>query len=78
MQYVWNLMQPNRTFRVGNFEVIAADELLEADIEFLLGGMWVNLATTLINDEIARAPQNEFQWDWGSRNVSPTNPNVPQ
>ena len=78
MQYVWNLMQQNKTFRVGNFEVITADALLEADIEYLLGGMWVNLATTLVNDEIARTPQAEFEWDWGSRGIGPTNPNVPR
>ena len=78
MQYVWNVMQPNRMFRVGNFKVLKADALLEADIEFLLGGMWINLANTMINDEIARAPQAEFEWDWGSRSIGPTNPNIPR
>ena len=78
MQYVWNIMQPNRTFRVGNFKVLAKDAHLEADIEVLLGGTWINLANTMINDEIARTPQEEFQWDWGSRGIGPTNPNIPQ
>lgn len=78
MQYVWNVMQPNRTFRVGNFKVLRTDTLLEADIEFLLGGMWINLANAMINDEVARAPQAEFAWDWGSRSIGPTNPNIPQ
>ena len=78
MQYVWNVMQPNRTFRVGNFKVLESDELLEADIEFLLGGLWINLASSMVNDEIARTPQDEFEWDWGSRGISPVNPNVPR
>ena len=78
MQYVWNTMQPNRTFRVGNFAVLETDQLLEADIEFLLGGTWINLANTMINDEIARTPQEEFDWDWGTRGIGPTNPNIPQ
>lgn len=78
MQFVWNVMQANKTFRVGNFKVLKRDELLEADIEFLLGGMWINLASTLINDEIARSPQEDFEWDWGSRGLGPVNPNVPR
>ena len=78
MQYVWNVMQPNRTFRVGNFKVLKSDALLEADIEFLLGGMWINLANTMVNDEIARTPQEDFEWDWGSRGIGPTNPNIPR
>ena len=78
MQYVWNVMQPNKTFRVGNFKVLEKDVRLEADIEVLLGGTWINLASTMINDEIARTPQEEFQWDWGSRGIGPTNPNIPQ
>ena len=78
MQYVWNIMQPNKTFRVGNFKVLEKDTLLEADIECLLGGTWINLANTMINDEIARTPQEDFQWDWGSRGIGPTNPNIPQ
>lgn len=78
MQYVWNVMQPNRTFRVGNFKVLESDKLLEADIEFLMGGMWLNLANTMVNDEIARTPQDEFEWDWGSRSIGPTNPNIPR
>lgn len=78
MQYVWSIVQPNKTFRVGNFKVLDSDELLEADIEFLLGGMWINLASAMINDEIARTPQEDFEWDWGSRGIGPTNPNIPQ
>ena len=78
MRYVWNVMQPNRTFRVGNFEVLETDALLEADIEFLLGGTWINLANSMVNDEIARTPQEEFDWDWGTRGIGPTNPNIPQ
>ena len=78
MVYVWNVIQTNRTCRVGNFKVLKADEVLEADIECLLGGMWINLATTMINDEIARTPQDEFEWDWGSRGIGPTNPNIPR
>lgn len=78
MQYVWNLMQPNRTFRVGNFHVLVPDEVLEADIEVLLGGSWLNLANVMRNDGIARMPVPEFEWDWGSRSVGPINPNIPK
>ena len=78
MQYVWNLMQPNRTFRVGNFSVLVPDQVLEADIEVLLGGTWLNLANVMRNDGIARMPVPEFEWDWGSRSVDPINPNIPE
>ena len=78
MRYVWNVMHPNKTFRVGNFEVLETDQLLEADIEFLLGGTWISLANTMVNDEIARTPQEEFDWDWGTRGIGPTNPNIPR
>ena len=30
MQYVWNLMQPNKIFRVGNFKVLEADKTIRS------------------------------------------------
>lgn len=76
MRYIWNIMQPQRTFRVGNFKVIKDDELLEADIEFLLGGQWHSLNIAMMQDEHGRPTGAE--WDWGSRIVSFTNPNIPK
>lgn len=46
MQYFWNLMHPNKIFRVGNFKVLEDDKMLEADIEFMNGKAWLNLAQT--------------------------------
>lgn len=76
MKYVWNIIQPHRTFRVGNFKVLEKDELLEADIEFYLGGQWHNLALAMLNDERARPPDSD--WDWGSPLGSLVNPNLPE
>lgn len=78
MQYVWNLAQPNKIFRVGNFAIIDYDKVLLADIEFMIGKVWMNMAQVMINDEVARAPQDEFEWDWGSRGIGPTHPSIPR
>ena len=42
----------------------------------MIGKAWLNLAQTMKNDEIAREPQDEFDWDWGSRGIGPVHPNV--
>lgn len=78
MQYVWNIMQPTRTFRVGNFEVLEDDKMLEADIEVQLGGAWLNLAVLMVNDHVAAANQEGVDWDFGAREMAPRNPNVPR
>ncbi len=78
MQYVWNLMQPTRTFRVGNFEVLEENRLIEADIEVQLGGVWLNLAVLMVNDHVAAATQEGVDWDFGARELAPRNPNVPR
>ena len=78
MQYVWNVMQPTKTFRLGNFEVIEENKLLEADIEVQLGGAWLNLAVLMVNDHIVRADIKDIDWDFGGYGVAPLNPNVPK
>ena len=78
MQYVWNLMEPTKTFRLGNFEVLEENELLEADIEIQLGGAWLNLAVLMVNDHIVRADMENIDWDFGGYGVAPLNPNVPK
>ena len=89
MRYVWNLTQPNRTFRLHNLKVIECDDylkkltgedkILEADWEFLLGGQWHNLGVFAMQDEMARPLQADgTQWDSGTRHYSLENPNVPQ
>lgn len=76
MQYIWNIIQPHRTFRVGNITVLENDDLLEADIQYLLGGEWHDLATSMLMDERARPPGSD--WDWGSSLGSLVNPNIPE
>ena len=79
MQYVWNLTDPTHTFRVHNMEVIDEDRVIEADIEFFLGGAWHNLAIAMLNDEHARPLQSDGStWDPGSKNYSLENPNNPR
>ena len=66
MQYVWNVCEPTKTFRVHNMVVIDEDRVIEADIEFWLGGVWHNLAVSLVNDEMARPLQQDgTTWDPG-------------
>ena len=77
MQYVWNVMQPTKTFRVGNMEILEEDKLLEADIEVQLGGQWLPLAVLMVNDHFAAAEQN-VTWDFGAKELAPQNPNVPR
>ena len=78
MQYVWNLMEPTKTFRLGNFEVLKENELIEADIEVQLGGAWMNLAVLMVNDHIVRANVENIDWDFGGYGVAPLNPGVPK
>ena len=79
MRYVWNVCEPTKTFRVHHIEVIEKDNVLEADIEFWLGGAWQNLAIALMNDEHARPLQKDGStWDPGSKAYSLENPNVPR
>ena len=79
MQYVWNLCEPTKTFRVHNMVVIDEDRVIEADIEFWLGGAFHNLAVALLNDEHARPVQTDSStWDPGSKNYGLENPNIPR
>ena len=66
MQYVWNVCEPTKTFRVHNMVVIDEDRVIEADIEFWLGGAFHNLAVSLCcNDEHA-SPCADGRLDVGS------------
>ena len=79
MRYVWNVCAPTKTFRVHNMVVIEADRVIEADIEFYLGGAWHNLAIVLIQDEHARPVQTDGStWDPGSPTYGLENPNIPR
>ena len=79
MQYVWNLVEPTKTFRVHNMVVIEEDKVIEANIEFWLGGVWHNLAVSLVNDEMARPLQQDgTTWDPGGKNYGLENPNIPK
>ena len=79
MRYVWNVCEPTKTFRVHNMVVIEADRVIEADIEFYLGGAWHNLAIALIQDEHARPVQTDGStWDPGSPTYGLENPNIPR
>ena len=76
MEYVWHAQQPHRTFRLSNIEINEPDKLLEADIEFYLGGQWHNLAIAMQEDQRARPLGHD--WDWGTELGSLVNPNVPK
>ena len=79
MAYVWNLTDPTHTFRVHNMAVIVEDKVIEADIEFWLGGAWHNLAIALLNDDHARPIQTDGStWDPGSPTWGLENPNLPR
>lgn len=79
MAYVWNLFEPTKTFRVHNMVVIDEDQVIEANIEFWLGGAWHNLAIAMLNDEHTRPIQTDGSaWDPGSENYGLENPNIPR
>ena len=79
LHYVWNLTEPNRTFRVGNMVVIEEDKAIMADMDVLVGGTWHSLALFMIADEHARPTQIDGQeWDFGSRNLGTINSQVPK
>lgn len=78
MNYVWNIMEPNKTFRVGNMEILQTEEKIKADIEVLLGGHWLSLANLITNDLYARKNMHGIEWDFGLKDVAPLNPNIPK
>ena len=79
MAYIWNVCGNNRVFRVGNFEVLVRDKKLRADLEFLLGGQWHDLRTTLLNDKLVLPTQTDgTQWDFGALEFGTVNPSVPK
>ena len=81
MRYVWNLTEPNKTFRVHRLAVIEAsgDKVLEGDLEVWLGGQWLSLAHMMLNDGHARPVQLDgSDWDWGQSTVPLVNPGIPK
>ena len=79
MAYIWNVCGNSGTFRVGNFEVVEADKVLKADLEFLLGGQWHDLRTALLNDKLVLPTQADgMQWDFGALEFGMVNPNIPK
>lgn len=76
MRYVWSVAGPKKTFKVYNLKVLKEDKILEADLEFLLGGQWHLLAVAMLNDKKA-LPAGE-EWDFGDEEFGPMNPNIPK
>ena len=73
--YVWNV-SPTHTFRLHSLKKLD-DRTIEADIEYLRGGQWHNLAIAMIHDEFAR-PLGKDEFDAGSREYGLLNPNIPK
>ena len=81
MRYVWNIVEPNKTFKVYDLKVVdhAGDKVLEGDLEVYLGGGWLDLGLMMLNDGHARPLQADgSDWDWGMETVPLLNPNVPK
>ena len=81
MRYVWNLTQPNKTFKVYDLKVVddRGDKVLEGSMEVFLGGQWFDLAIMMMQDGRARPEQADgSDWDWGMETVPLLNPNVPK
>ena len=77
MQYLWSIMERTKTFRLHNLEKIDNTTIL-ADLEFLLGGEWHDLAYTMVKDEIVRAVgETDIKWDAGSQEYGLENPSIP-
>ena len=76
MAYVWNISDTTHTFRLHSLKKLD-ERTIEADVEFLLGGQWHNLAIAMLHDEMAR-PLGEDAWDAGSREYGLINPNIPK
>lgn len=77
MRYVWSVAEPTKTFRVHNLEKLD-ERTIEADVEFLLGGQWHNLAMYMARDEFVRPIGEGTQWDAGGREYGLLNPEVPK
>ena len=76
MRYVWSIAAPTKTFRLHNLKKLD-DRTIEADIEFLLTGVWHDLAIALMTDGFARPLQQDgTQWDAGSYEYGLENPNI--
>lgn len=78
MDYIWSLVKLNKILKLHDPVVVVEDECVECDIEFMLGGQWVNLAASMMHDEHARPIQEDSEWDWGSRNVTLVNSLIPK
>lgn len=81
LRYLWNIIEPTKTFRVYNLKVVDrnGDKRLEGDMEIFLGGSWSDVAIMLMNDGHARPEQSDgTEWDWGASTVPLLNPNVPK
>ena len=67
MRYVWNVIEPNRTLRVGNPEIVG--DVVEVDVYFSLGGAWHDLAVSMEADSHAYPITEGYVFDWGKRLV---------
>ena len=78
MRYVWSVAEPTKTFRVHNLKKIDT-ATIEADVEFLLGGQWNDLAIFMVRDEFLRPIGDPPTfWDAGGREYGLLNPEVPK
>ena len=70
MQYVWNLVSPNKAFKLTNYKLIE-DDIVETDVEFWTGRKWHDLREYMVQDAHAMPFDADTIWTWGERNVSP-------
>ena len=78
MDYIWSLAKLNKIFMLHNPVVVKTDKVVECDVSIYIGGAWGSLGGSMINDEHARPLLNNVEWDWGTRNVTQLNPDIPK
>lgn len=67
VKYVWALISNAETLILANPEVSNwRTDTIVCDVFVLIGGVRLNLATMMINDDYARP---DGKWDWGSREI---------
>ena len=69
MDFVQQLLMLNQSLRLSNITV--EGEVLVCDVQFLLGGAWHDLSTTLSRDGFARPLIDGYKWNWGLQNLEP-------
>ena len=78
MHYIWSVSNPTKTFRVHNIEKLD-ERTVEADLEYLLGGEWRDLAISMVRDEVVRPiGDTQTEWDSGNAEYGLWNPEVPK